>query len=89
MNSTLFCHALKYETKLNDFLMEKENAIEALHDHIWTVMIKVMEDTGTPMSDGLGITVCLVNMLSTILIHLAFHFAMLMLTSFVPEVYAS
>ena len=89
MNSTLFHHTLKYDTKLNNFLTESENAIEALHDCILTVMIKVMEDTGAPVSDGLGITVCLVDMLPTILIHLAFHSTMPMLTSFVPGVYAS
>ena len=89
MNCTLFHHALEYETKLNDFLTESENAIEALHDCIWTVIIKVMEDVGAPASNGLGINVCLVNMLLTILIHLAFHSAMPMLTGFTPEVYAS
>ena len=82
MNSTLFHHALKYETKLNEFLMESKNAIEALHDCIWTVMTKVMKDAGTPVSDGLGITVCLVDMLPTIPIHLAFQSAMPMLTRF-------
>ena len=87
-NSTLFHHALEYQNKLNDFLMESENAIEALHGCIWTVMLKVMENTGAAMSDGLGITVHLVDMLSTIPIHLAFHSAMPMLTGFMPEVYA-
>ena len=48
-----------------------------------------MEDAGVPMSDGLGIVVHLVDMLPTILIHLAFHSTMLMLTSFALEVYAS
>ena len=89
MNLTLFHHALEYKTKLNEFLMESENAIEVLHDHIWTVMTKVMEDAGARTSNGLGITMCLVDMLPTILIHLAFHSATPMLTSFALEVYAS
>ena len=87
-NSILFCHALEYQNKLNDFFTESEEAIEALHDCIWTVILKVMEDAGTPMSDGLGITVHLVDMLPTILIHLAFHTSTPELTSFAPEVYA-
>ena len=28
-NSTLFCHALEYEAKLNEFVAESENAIQA------------------------------------------------------------
>ena len=54
-NSTLFQHALEYEMKMNDFLTESKNAIEALHDRIWTVVTKIMEDAGMPMSDGLGL----------------------------------
>ena len=38
MNSTLFHHTLEYQNKLNDFLTERKNAIEALHDRIWTVV---------------------------------------------------
>ena len=65
-NSILFRHALEYQNKLSDFLTESEEAIEALHDCIWTVIVKVMEDAGTPTGDGLGIAVCLVDMLPTI-----------------------
>ena len=89
MNSILFCHALKYETKLNKFLTENKNTIEVLHDCIWAVMTKVMQDTGVPVSNGLGITVFLVDMLPTIPIYLAFHSTMPMLTGFMLEVYAS
>ena len=88
-NSILFHHALEYQNKLSDFLTESEEAIEVLHDCIWTVIVKVMEDAGKPMADGLGITVCLVDMLPTIPIHLAFHSSTPGLTSFVPEVYAA
>ena len=88
-NSILFCHALEYQNKLSNFLKKSKEATEALHDHIWTVIFKVMEDTGTPTREGLGITMHLVDMLPTIPIHLAFHFSILGLTSFVPEVYAA
>ena len=56
--------------------------IEALHDHIWTVVLKVMEDAGTPTSEGLRIAMYLVDMLPTILIHLAFHSSTPGLTGF-------
>ena len=54
MNYTLFWHGLEYETRLNDFLTESKNATEALHDCIWRVVTRVMEDVGTPVSNGLG-----------------------------------
>ena len=53
------------------------------------VVMKVMEDAGKPMADGLGIAMHLVDMLPTILLQLAFHSSTLGLTSFVPEVYAA
>ena len=87
--SILFRHALAYQNKLSNFLTESEEAIEALLDCIWTVIVKVIKDTGTPTSDGLEITVCLVDMLPTIPIHLAFHSSKPGLTSFAPEVYAA
>ena len=88
-NSILFHHALEYQNKMSDFLTESNEAIEALHDCIWMVVIKVMEDAGKPMADGLGIAMCLVDMLPTIPIHLAFHSSTPGLTSFAPEVYAA
>ena len=72
-NSILFHHILEYQNMMNDFLTKSENAIEELHDCIWTVVIKLMEDAGKPAADGLGIALCLVDMLPTIPIHLAFH----------------
>ena len=80
---------MEYQNKLNNFLTESEDAIEALHDHIWTVVVKVMEDAGKPTANGLGITVHLVDMLPTIPIHLAFHSSTPGLPRFVPEVYAA
>ena len=44
-------------------LTESSQAIEALHDRIWMVVLKVMEDAGKPVADGLGIAMRLVDML--------------------------
>ena len=65
-NSILFCHTLEYQNKLSDFLTESKGAIETLHDCIWMVVVKVMEDAGKPTADGLEIAVHLVDMLPTI-----------------------
>ena len=88
-NFFLFHHALEYQNKLGDFLKESEEAIEALHDRIWMVILKVMKDTGAHTSKGLRIAICSVDMLPTIPIHLALHSSTPGLTSFVPEVYAA
>ena len=53
------------------------------------VVTKVMEDVGAPMSNGLGIAFCLVDMLPSIPTYLAFHAMVPMLTSFALEVYAN
>ena len=53
------------------------------------VVTRIMEDAGAPASNGLGIAICLVDMLPTIPADLAFHTTVPMLTSFVLEVYAS
>ena len=88
-NSIPFKHALKYQNKIEEFLTGSGEAIEVLHDHIWMVVIKVMENTGKPVADGLGIAMHLIEMLPIILLHLAFHSAMPGLTGFMPEVYAA
>ena len=80
---------MEYQNKLSDFLTESKDAIEALHDCIWMVVVKMMEDAGKPVADGLGITMFLVDMLPTIPIHLAFHLSTPGLTGFTPEVYAA
>ena len=88
-NLILFCHALEYQNKMSDFLTESGKAIEALHDRILMVVLKVIEDAGKPTADGLGIAMCLVDMLPTILLHLMFQSAVPGLTRFAPEVYAA
>ena len=82
-------HTLEYQNKMSDFLTESGKAIEALHDRIWMVVLKVMEDAGKPMADGLGIAMHLVDMLPTIPLHLSFQSAVPGLTGFTPEVYAA
>ena len=63
------------QNKMTEFLMESAVAIEVLHDCIWEVVMKVMEDAEKPAADGLGITLCLVDMLPTVLLQLAFNTA--------------
>ena len=74
---------------MTEFVMESSQAIKALDDHKWDVVIKVMDDAGKPMADGLGIALPLVDMLPTILKQLAFNMATPGLAGFVPEVYAA
>ena len=74
---------------MSDLLTGSDKAIEGLHDCIWKVVMKVMEDAGKPTADGLGNTMCLVDMLPTIPLHLAFQSATPGLTGFAPEVYAA
>ena len=71
-NQMLFHHALDYQSKMSNLLTESSQAIEALHDCIWMVVLKVMDDAGKPAADGLGITMHLVDMLPTIPLDLAF-----------------
>ena len=70
-------------------MTESGRAIKALHDCIWEVVMKVMEDAGKPVADGLGITLYLLDMLPIIPLQLAFNTATPGLTRFVPKVYAA
>ena len=88
-NSIHFCHTLEYQNKMSNFLTESGKAIEMLHDCIWMVVLKVMEDARKPVADGLGIAMHLVDMLLTIPLHLTFQSAVPELTRFAPEVYAA
>ena len=87
-NSLLFSHALEYQNKMIELITSSRKAIEALHERIWKVVSQVMEDAGKPASDGLGITLCLVDMLPTIPLQLSFNTATARLLGCVPEVYA-
>ena len=80
---------MDYDAKLSDFLKETENALQAQWDHILMIVTRIMEDAGAPVSNGLVIAICLLNMLPTPLVNMAFNGAVPMLTGFAPEVYAS
>ena len=88
-NSILYHHALNYQEKMTEFMAESSQVTEALHDCIWDVVMKIMEDAGKSAADGLGITLHLVDMLPTIPLQLTFNTAMPGLTSFAPDVYAA
>ena len=88
-NSILYLHALDYQEKMAEFMAESSRAIEALHDRIWDVVMRIMEDARKPAADGLGIALHLVDMVPTILLQLTFNMATPGLTGFAPEVYAA
>ena len=87
-NSLLFHHALEYQSRMIELITRSQESIQALHDHIWKVVIQVMEKAGKSAADGLGITLCLVDMLPTIPLQLAFNTATAGLPRCAPEVYA-
>ena len=88
-NSLLFSHALEYQKKMVELLTGSGEAIQAFHEHIWKVVMQVMEDAGKPVADGLEIALHLVDMLPTILLQLAFNMATAGLISCAPKVYAA
>ena len=53
------------------------------------VVTRIMEDARAPVSNGLVIAICLLDMLPTLPANLVFHTAAPMLTGFAPEVYSS
>ena len=88
-NSLLFSHTLEYQKTMIELLTSSEEAIQALHEHIWKVVTRVMEDGGKLAADGLGITLHLVDMLPTIPLQLAFNTSTTGLISCTPKVYAA
>ena len=88
-NSLLFSHALEYQNKMIELLTSSGEAIQVLHERIWKVVTRVMEDMGEFMADGLGITLRLVDMLPTIPLQLAFNTSTVGLIGWTPEVYAA
>ena len=63
-------------------------AIQTLHEHIWKVVHWVMESAGKSMADGLGIALCLVDMLPTIPLQLTFNTVTARLPGCTPEAHA-
>ena len=88
-NSLLFSHALEYQNKMIELIMNSQEAIQALHERIWKVVSQVMEDASKSVADGLGITLHLVDMLPTIPLQLAFNTATAGLLRCAPKVYAA
>ena len=74
-NSLLFRHALEYQNNMIELITRSQEAIQALHEHIWKVVSQVMENAGKSVADGLGIALRLVDMLPTIPLQLAFNTA--------------
>ena len=88
-NSLLFSHALEYQNKMVELIMSSGEAIQALHERIRKVVTQVMEDVGKSTADGLGIVLCLVDMLPTILLQLVYNTATAGLIGCTPNVYAA
>ena len=73
INSLLFHHAIDHQQFMVQLINRSQDAIQALHDHIWEVVHRVMESAGKSAVDSLGIALHLVSMLPTIPLQLAFN----------------
>ena len=72
-----------------ELITSSGEATQALDEHIWKVVTQVMEDAGKSVADSLGIALCLVEMLPTIPLQLAFNTATTGLIGCTPKVYAA
>ena len=88
-NSLLFSHTLEYQNKMIELITSSGEAIQALHECIWKVVIQVMEDAGKSTVDSLGIALHLIDMLPTIPLQLAFNTATAGPIGCTPEVYTA
>ena len=73
INSLLFCHAVDHQQFMVRLINRSQEAIQALHDHIWEVVHRVMGSAGRSTVDGIGIALHLVGLLPTIPLQLAFN----------------
>ena len=73
INSLLFHHTIDHQDFMVHLINRSQEAIQALHDHIWEVVHQVMENAGKSAVDGLGITLHLVSLLPTIPLQPAFN----------------
>ena len=73
INSLLFRHTIDHQEFMVRLIKRSQEAIQALHDHIWEVVRWFMESAGQSTVDGLGITLHLVSMLPTIPLQPAFN----------------
>ena len=73
INSLLFRHTIDHQEYMVQLINRSQEAIQALHDHIWEVVRQVIESAGKSAADGLGIALHLVSMLPTIPLQPAFN----------------
>ena len=73
INSLLFRHTIDHQDFMVCLINRSQEAIEALHDRIWEVVRRVMENAGKSAADGLGIALHLVSLLPTIPLQPAFN----------------
>ena len=66
-------------------ITRSQEAIQALHEHIWKVVHQVMESAGKSVVDSLGIALCLVDMLPTTPLQLTFNTVTAELPGYTPE----
>ena len=71
-----------------ELITRSQEPIQALHECIWKVVSQVMEKAGKSVADSLGIALCLIDMLPTIPLQLAFNTATAGLFRCSPKVYA-
>ena len=84
-NSLLFCHTIEYQNNMIQLITRSQEAIQALHEHIWKVVHQVMESAGKSAADSLEIALCLVEMLPSIPLQLTFNTVTAKLPGFTPE----
>ena len=51
---------------MTQLITRSQEAIRVLHESIWKVVCRVMESAGKSTADGLGIALCLVDMVPSI-----------------------
>ena len=73
INSLLFRHPIDHQQFMVQLINRSQEAIQALHDHIWKVVCWVMESAGRSAADGIGIALHLMGLLPTIPLQLAFN----------------
>ena len=84
-NSLLFHHTLEHQNNMIQLVTRSQEAIQALHERIWKVVHRVMESAGKSVADGLGISLCLVDMLPAIPLQLTFNTVTAGLSRCTPE----
>ena len=85
INSLLFCHTIDHQQFMVWLINRSQEAIQALHDRIWEVVRRVMENAGKSAADSLGITLHLVGMLPTIPLQPAFNTVTAELPGYTPR----